>query len=128
MRGPDTPDALIFARKILAGVARAGGGVSRSIIVAMLVGRSTPGVRDRGLEDLSTFGILEDHAAETVADGLAALCNAGLIGRWKGGLSRRGWEVMVDGIPLGVKAAEQVLRALRRERRRLRKLQRAIEE
>jgi hypothetical protein len=122
----DEDEVTRFARKVLAGVARAPRGCGRKAIVAMLAGNDSSGVRRQGLAELSTFGLLDGHSAEAIAQAFAVLCNAGLSGPQGGAVTQRGWRVMTATADLAEEVTGKLGRVLRRERRRLRKLERAL--
>jgi hypothetical protein len=121
-------DIETFCRQVLAGVARVRGRGTRKTIVALLSGRLSPGVRTHGLDAVSTFGILSEHTDETIAQSLTLLFNAELVCRRSRTLTRRGWCVMVGEVGLPESTLTGLGRILRRERRRLRKLDRAVED
>jgi ATP-dependent DNA helicase RecQ len=62
------PDALTVAQKILSCVARVGERFGVAHVVAVLQGENTEGVRRRGHEKLSTYGLLRDWTSADVRD------------------------------------------------------------
>jgi ATP-dependent DNA helicase RecQ len=62
------PDAVTVAQKILSCVARVGERFGVGHLVAVLRGENTEAVRRRKHDELSTFGLLRDHARDEVRD------------------------------------------------------------
>ncbi|MGH9160443.1 MAG: RecQ family ATP-dependent DNA helicase [Vicinamibacteraceae bacterium] len=76
-RRPIDAAALLYVRKILSGIARAGERYGRRKVAAMLVGQ----VEDlpEPLTRLSTTGLLRDEPPQTVEQWIDAICAAGLV-------------------------------------------------
>lgn len=62
------PDAEVVAQKILSCVARVKERFGVGHVVSVLRGENTEGIRNRGHEKLSTYGLLKDHSAADLRD------------------------------------------------------------
>jgi len=94
-------DDQLLVRKVLATVARVHGRFGRGRVALALTGSTAAEVRDAGLDQLSTFGLLRDRPLAWVMDLLAALQSADLLATGGAeypviGLTALGGEVMHD--------------------------------
>ncbi len=64
----DVPDALVVAQKILSCVARVGESFGANHVIDVLRGADTAGVRSRGHDKLSTYGLLQSMAKPEIRD------------------------------------------------------------
>lgn len=80
----DAPDAHDTARKILSCVARCNEGFGAVHVADILIGKATPRIRERGHDQLSTFGLLATLRREQVVAYMNQLIDAGDLGRSEG--------------------------------------------
>ena len=98
-------DSLLVARKALAGVARNRGRAGLHAVADMLSGNESARLRELGLHELSTFGILKNYSKPWVLSLLRRLLAAGLVDLTAGEfpvplLTKGGHEVMTGEKPL----------------------------
>jgi len=95
-------DATTVARKVLACVARMGGGAARADAACCLTGSRAPALLAQGHDRLSTYGILRDRSHEHVLAWVDAIARAGLLASEgaRVALTPKGIEVMAGRAPL----------------------------
>jgi ATP-dependent DNA helicase RecQ len=98
---PLNADETLVVRKILSGVARARGRCGRRRVVQMLGGSRAEAVRELGLDQLSTFGVLSDMKRAAITVYMDELEESGCLRRSgdrypRLHLTDRGREVMAD--------------------------------
>lgn len=99
--GAPTEEESLVIRKALAGVARAEGRYGLKKVAGMLAGSTAKSVRDSGLPNLSTYGVLKSLGTDACAELLQICLDQGLC-RTTGSryplleISDAGWEVMQD--------------------------------
>ncbi len=69
----DVPDAQVVAKKILSCVARVGESFGANHVIDVLRGADTAGVRSRGHDKLSTYGLLQAMAKTEIRDSIFQL-------------------------------------------------------
>jgi ATP-dependent DNA helicase RecQ len=78
-RGELEPDAVTLARKVLSAVARVGQRFGAAHVANVLRGSDVEGVRARGHDTLSTFGLLKDASMDEVRGYIDQLLAHGLL-------------------------------------------------
>ncbi len=127
---PPTPSATIntpagreVILKILSGVARTKGRFGKTVVAQMLRGSDSEKLRNNGLKELSTFGILPKFTDAELVMTIDALTASGLIEavdvdhfRPIIKLSERGWELLKtkDGPPITLPLGEPLASKVRR--------------
>ena len=74
-----TEEEALVVRKALAGVARARGRAGLQAVAEMLTGHETERLRRMGLDQLTTFGVLQDRSRAFTLSLLRRLVSAGLV-------------------------------------------------
>ena len=77
----ETFDATVITQKILSAVIRAGERFGATHISQVLTGRRVKSVLERGHDNLSVFGIVDDYAAKSLREIMATLVGRGLLAR-----------------------------------------------
>lgn len=75
------PDSTVIAQKILSCIARMGQRFGVTMVVQVLRGADTDGVRRRGFESLSTYGILSGYPESTLKSFVYQLLDQDLLNR-----------------------------------------------
>ena len=75
----EVPDALIVAQKILSCVARVKEGFGVAYVSSVLRGENVAAIRDRGHDQLSTFGLLNANEKTEVRDWIYQLVGQGVL-------------------------------------------------
>ncbi len=109
-------DALVVAQKILSCVARVKERYGVNHVISVLRGEDSERIRQLQHEQLSTFGLLKDHAKTTVRDWIFQLIGQGVLVKSEDEypvlkLNFASWEVM-KGKPIKI----QLLQPARKER------------
>jgi ATP-dependent DNA helicase RecQ len=94
-------DAQTIAKKILSCVYRVNESFGMAHVAAILRGANTAAIRERGHDQLSTYGLLKDHSQRELTDWVGQLVGLGLVEQTAGEypilkLNSRSWEVMKD--------------------------------
>jgi ATP-dependent DNA helicase RecQ len=74
-------DSLVVAQKILSCVVRVGGRFGSRYVADVLTGAEDPKVRANGHEELSTFGLLQEHPRSKVEGWISQLLGYGYLSR-----------------------------------------------
>src|SRR5262249_17479884 len=95
------PEAQTIARKILSCVYRVNESFGIAHVSAVLRGANTAAIRDRGHDQLSTYGLLKEHSQRELSDWAGQLVGLGLLDQVGNEypilkLNARSWEVMKD--------------------------------
>jgi ATP-dependent DNA helicase RecQ len=95
------PDADTIAKKILSCVYRVNESFGISHVAAVLRGANLAAIRDRGHDQLSTYGILKEHSQRELAEWIGQLIGLGLVDQVGNEypilkLNAASWEVMKD--------------------------------
>jgi ATP-dependent DNA helicase RecQ len=112
-----TEEEILLVRKILACAARMQGRFGKGLLAATLRGSRAKNVRDAGLDQLSTYGILSDMTQDELLLYIDALVAAGCLGTTGGAyptvsLSSFGADVMRERAHLELAIPETALSAL----------------
>ncbi len=75
----EVPDAVIVAQKILSCVARVKEGFGVAYVSSILRGENVAAIRDRGHDQLSTYGLLNAHEKTEIRDWIYQLIGQGVL-------------------------------------------------
>lgn len=103
------PEAATIAKKILSCVYRVNESFGIAHVASILRGANTSAIRDRGHDQLSTYGLLKEFSQRQVADWIGQLIGHGLVDQQGHDypvlkLNAASWEVMKDTRPVRLRA------------------------
>lgn len=95
----DVENLTVEAQKVLSCIGRAKENIGQSTVVNMLLGKADTKMQNKGLDKLSTFGILQEKGSEWTEDFLHYLLSEGYISQTAGSfpvlkLNSQSWEIL----------------------------------
>lgn len=95
----DVENVTIEAQKVLSCIGRAKENIGQSTVVNMLLGKADTKMQNKGLDKLSTFGILKERGSEWIEDFLHYLLLEGYLSQTAGSfpvlkLNSQSWEIL----------------------------------